>query len=96
MKAHVHSQTHLQFAPANAKAKNCKRVCQSANSFLPTRKSKIRLVLKNVMMEMNKAQQVTMYIKNKRDSSSIKVCSTFHLSCKLKDLCFEIAYFSYT
>ena len=37
-----------------------------------------------------------MYIKNKRDSSSVKVCSPFVYSCKLKDLCFEIAYFSYT
>ena len=38
----------------------------------------------------------TMYIKNKRDSSNIKACSPFELSCKLKVLCFEIAYFSYT
>ena len=38
----------------------------------------------------------TMYIKNKRDSSNIKTCSPFELSCKLKVLCFEIAYFSYT
>ena len=37
-----------------------------------------------------------MYIKNKRDSSNIKVFSPFELSCKLKVLCFEIAYFSYT
>ena len=37
-----------------------------------------------------------MYIKNKRDSSNIKDCSPFGLSCKLKVLCFEIAYFSYT
>jgi hypothetical protein len=37
-----------------------------------------------------------MYIKNKRDSSSIKACSPFELSYKLKDLCFEIAYFSST
>ena len=37
-----------------------------------------------------------MYIKNKRDSSSIKVYNPFQLSCKLKDLYFEIAHFSYT
>jgi len=37
-----------------------------------------------------------MYIKNKRDSSSIKACRPFKLSCKLKNMCFEIAYFSYT
>ena len=37
-----------------------------------------------------------MYIKNKRDSSSIKVCSPFELYCKLKVLYFGIAYFSYT
>lgn len=37
-----------------------------------------------------------MYIKNKRDSSNVKVCSPFLLSCSQKDLCFEIAYFSYT
>ena len=39
---------------------------------------------------------VTMYIKNKRDCSNIKACSPFELSCLLKVLCFEIAYFSYT
>ncbi len=38
----------------------------------------------------------TMYIKNKRDSSNIKACSPFQHSNKLKDLCFAIAYFSYT
>lgn len=38
----------------------------------------------------------TMYIKNKRDSSNIKVCSPLELSCNLKVLCIEIAYFSYT
>ncbi len=37
-----------------------------------------------------------MYIKNKRDSSSIKVCSPFELSFKLENYCFGIAYFSYT
>ena len=37
-----------------------------------------------------------MYIKNKRDSGSIKICTPFELSCKLKVLCFGIAYFSYT
>lgn len=37
-----------------------------------------------------------MYIKNKRDSSSIKVCSPVRLSCTQKDLCFGNAYFSYT
>jgi len=37
----------------------------------------------------------TMYIKNKRDSSIIKVYSSFQHSCKLKVLCFAIAYFSY-
>lgn len=37
-----------------------------------------------------------MYIKNRRDSSNIRACSPFELSCKLKVSCFEIAYFSYT
>ena len=32
----THSRAHLQFAIANAKAKNCKRACLSANTFLPT------------------------------------------------------------
>ena len=41
-------------------------------------------------------QHTTIYIKNKRDSSNIEVCSLFELSCKLKYLCFETAYFSYT
>jgi len=34
--------------------------------------------------------------RNKLDSSNIKAYSPFQDSCKLKDLCFEIAYFSYT
>ena len=45
---------------------------------------------------MNKLRHTTMYIKNKRDSSNIKVCSPFELSCKQKSYCFESAYFSYT
>ena len=36
-----------------------------------------------------------MYIKNRRDSNNIKDCIPFQLYSKLKDLCFEIAYFSY-
>lgn len=47
-------------------------------------------------MKENEPQHITMYVKNKRDRSNIKVCSLFELSCKLKDLCLEIAYFSYT
>ncbi len=43
-----------------------------------------------------KARLLTMYIKNKRDSSRIKVYSPFQHFCRLKDLYFEIAYFSYT
>ena len=43
---------------------------------------------------MDKLRHTTMYIKNKRDSSNIKVFSPFQNSYKLKDLCFEIAYFS--
>jgi len=45
---------------------------------------------------MKELRHTTMYIKNKRDCSNIKVCSPFELSCKLKDLCFGIAYISYT
>ena len=41
-------------------------------------------------------QHTTMYIKNKRNSSSIKICSSLEPSCKLKVLCFEIGNFSYT
>jgi len=37
------------------------------------------------MIEMKKAQQVTKAIKNRRFSSSIKVCSTFELHRKLKN-----------
>ena len=37
-----------------------------------------------------------MYIKNRRNSSEVKVYSPFQYFCKLKDFCFEIAYFSYT
>ena len=38
----------------------------------------------------------TMYIKNKRDGSSIKGCSPFELSYKQENYYFEIAYFLYT
>lgn len=34
---------------------------------------------------------ITMYIKNKRDSSNIKVCGPIELSCKLKELALKIA-----
>jgi len=34
-------QAGLQFAPANAKTKNCKRACLFANIFLLTRKQKL-------------------------------------------------------
>jgi len=37
-----------------------------------------------------------MDIKNKRNISNMKAYSPFPLSCKLKDWCFGIAYFSYT
>lgn len=35
----VNSQAHLQFTQADAQTKNCKRVCLSANAFLPTLKT---------------------------------------------------------
>ncbi len=44
-KIDTHSQAHLQFAQANAQAKNCKRACLFTTAFLPTRKNKIRIVL---------------------------------------------------
>ena len=44
--SYTHSQAHLQFPQANAKAKNCKRACLSSNAFLPSSKNKIRTVLK--------------------------------------------------
>lgn len=49
-----------------------------------------------INIEMKKGQPITMFIKNKRDSCSIKVCSPFELSCKQKNYCFGIAYFSCT
>ena len=39
-------------------------------------------------------ENTTMCIKNKR-YSSIKVCSPFEHSCKLRDMCFEFTYFLY-
>ena len=41
-------------------------------------------------------QMLTMYIKNKRECSSIKACSLFEFSCKYESYCFKTAYFSYT
>ena len=37
-----------------------------------------------------------MYIKNRRDSSKFKGCSSFQLLCNLIDKYDEVAYFSYT
>ena len=45
---------------------------------------------------MNKAQQVTMYIKNCRDSSKIKLCSPLQLSCNLTGMKPAVGYYSYT
>ena len=45
---------------------------------------------------MNKAQHLTMYIKNRRDSNKIKGCSSLQLLCNLIGKCDEVAYFSYT
>jgi len=43
-----------------------------------------------------KKRVVTMYIKNCRNSCEIKHFSLIELSRKLENMCFEIAYFSYT
>jgi len=77
----LRSHTHLQATQAKTQTKTCQRVC------LPQHTDRLRRI---------KHENTTMYIKNKRDSSSIKVCSPFEHSCKLKVLCFGIAYFSYT
>ena len=45
---------------------------------------------------MNKAQHTTMYIKNRRDSSSVKDCSPLQLSCILTGMKPAIGYYSYT
>lgn len=45
---------------------------------------------------MNKALATTMYIKNCRNSSKIKLCSSYQLHRKSKDLSFEVDNFSYT
>ena len=51
----------------------------------------------NIYLELVEASRhITMYIKNKQDSSSIKACSLFELPCKQENYCFGIAYFSYT
>ena len=39
----------------------------------------------NYLELVEDSRHITMYIKNKRDSSSIRVCSPFKLSCKLKN-----------
>jgi hypothetical protein len=41
-------------------------------------------------------QPITMYIKNKRDSSKFNGCSPLQLSCNLKEKCNETGYYSYT
>lgn len=45
---------------------------------------------------MKKAQQVTMYKNNSRDSSKFKGCNPLQLHRKLKDLSSEVGYYSYT
>ena len=50
--------------------------------------------IENEMIEMKKAQQLTKAIKNRRISSSIKVCSPFELYRKLKYCASESPTFS--
>ena len=44
----------------------------------------------------NKAQQVTMYKNNSRDSSNSGGCSPLQLSCNLTGKCPAVGYYSYT
>ena len=45
---------------------------------------------------MNKAQPITMYKNNSRDSSKFKGCSPLQRSCNLTGKCHAIGYYSYT
>ncbi len=40
LESNPNSQTYLQFAQANTKTKNCKKVCLSANAFCRPEKTK--------------------------------------------------------
>ena len=62
-------------------SKNCKRVCL-ANA---PEEMKIVANLKDKMTEMKESQPLTKVIKNRRDSSSVKICSPFELHRKLKN-----------
>jgi hypothetical protein len=59
-------------------------------------KTKISATIVRKYLKMNKAQHLTMYIKNRRDSSKFKGCSSFQLLCNLTGKCDEVAYISYT
>ena len=85
--------------------KNKKSSHSLKNKTLQTHRpqTKIRLIKpkKNIgniseLMTEKKGQLVTMYIKNYRNSSNIKHCSSIEHYRKLENDCFEIGNFSYT
>ncbi len=88
--------------------KNYKRACLSVTAFLPTLKTNFfgnsRASIERIngfkklinRLIKKKCQLVTMYIKNCRNSSKIKVCSPFELSYRLRVLYSKIGNFSYT
>lgn len=92
----THSQAHLQFAQANPAIKNCKRAFLFTLPFPDLKKQNLDSAKIENMMSENKAQQVTLYIKNRRDISKFKGCGSFQTSLYIDSECFEIAYFSYT
>ena len=75
MKTNAQSHTHLQFAPANAATKNCKRVGLSP-TLTDDRKKKY--------------DRTTMAIRNAGKSADMKVITLKKLTAKRKVKCLEI------
>jgi hypothetical protein len=80
MKANAQSHTHLQFAPATAATKNCKRVCLS-----PTLNDK---------RNEKKYDRTTMAIRNAGESADMKVITLNKLTAKRKVKCPEIPHYA--
>ncbi len=78
--ANAKRHTHLQFAPANAKAKNCKRVCLCHRYQQNGKKASLQQSIKII------AEKVV----NMNIVARIKFCS------KLKNYTSAIGYYSYT
>ena len=83
---------------------NLSKSMSFANAFLPTLKTiffgnssvSIEQIYNYKRLIMNEHQQITMYIKNRQNTSNFKGCSPLQLSYSLTGKCHAVGYYSYT